>query len=175
MKDSNQSNQLTTALFVVYLIALFWIIVLKLSVSFSYMGKRSINLIPYSEPLILNGRVDFGEMILNVLIFVPLGMYAGILFRRWTVGKIILLFFFISLLCEAFQFILAVGAFDITDIINNTLGGIIGLVIYKGTEKAFHNSVKAQKVINIIALAGTILMMVLLFLLKANMLPVKYQ
>ncbi len=175
MKDSNKSNRLTTALFVVYLIALFWVIVLKLSVSFSYMGKRSINLVPYNEPLILNGKVDFGEMILNVLIFVPLGVYAGILFRRWSVVKIILLSFFISLLCEAFQFILAVGAFDITDIINNTLGGIIGLVIYKGIEKAFHSSVKAQKVINIIALTGTILMMVLLFLLKANLLPIKYQ
>lgn len=175
MKESYKSNQLTAALFIVYLIALFWIIVLKLSVSFSYMGKRSVNLIPYNEPLILNGRVDVGEMILNVLIFVPLGIYGGILFSRWSFGKKILLPFFISLLCEAFQFILAVGAFDVTDIINNTLGGIIGLMVYKGIEKAFHNSVKAQKIINVIALTGTILMIVLLFLLKANMLPVRYQ
>ena len=60
---------------------------------------------------------------------------------------------------------MGVGASDITDIINNTLGGIIGLMIYKGIEKVFKNSVKAQKFINIIATIGTILMILLLLLL----------
>lgn len=176
MKDGNKLNKLTNVLFVVYLIALFWIIVLKLGVHFSYMGKeRSINFIPFSEPLILNGRLDFGEIILNVLIFVPLGVYAGILFKRWIIGEKLFLFFLISLLCEGFQFILAIGAFDITDIINNTLGGIIGLMIYIGIEKAFRNSVKAQKFINIIAAIATISMILLLFLLKTNKLGITYQ
>jgi len=70
---------------------------------------------------------------------------------------------------------LAVGAFDITDIITNTLGGIIGLMIFKAIEKAFNNSVKAQKFINIISAVGTALMVLLLLLLKMNMLPVRYQ
>ena len=67
-----------------------------------------------------------------------------------------------------FQFILAVGAFDITDIINNMLGGLIGLMIYIGIEKAFKNSVKAQKFISIIALTGTILLILMPFLLKIS-------
>lgn len=169
MRDNHKTNKLTNVLFIIYLIALFWIIVLKFNVPFSYMGNmRSINLIPFSEPLILNGKIDFGEIILNVLIFVPLGIYAGILFKRWIIGKKLFLFFLVSLICEGFQFILAVGAFDITDIINNTLGGIIGLMIYKGIGKAFKNSFKAQRFINIIATIGTILMILLLFLLKIN-------
>jgi len=67
------------------------------------------------------------------------------------------------------------GAFDVTDIITNTLGGIFGWIIFKGLDKAFNNSIKAQKFINIIAATGTILMILLLVLLKMNMLPVKYQ
>jgi len=175
MKENIKATQLTAVLFIVYLIALFWIIVLKLSVHFSYMGNvRMINLIPFSESLILNGKLDFGEIIMNVLIFVPLGIYAGILFKRWIVGKALLLFFLISLICEGFQYILALGVFDITDLIDNTLGGIIGLMIYKGIEKVFKNSVKAQKLINIIATIGTILMIVLLFLLKMDKLWIRY-
>jgi len=132
------------------------------------MENRKVNLIPFSEPSI-------GEIIMNAVIFVPLGIYAGILFKRWTLGKNILFFFLTSLIIEGLQFILRVGAFDITDIITNTLGGIIGLTIFKAIEKAFNNSVKAQKFINIISVVGTGLMVLLLLLLKMNMLPVRYQ
>ena len=173
--DNNAANKLTTVLFIIYLVALLWILVFKLGVRFSYMANRSVNLIPFSEPLILNGKIDFGEMILNVVIFVPLGMYAGILFERWIFGKKVFLFFLVSLMVEALQFILRVGAFDITDIITNTVGGIIGLMIFIAIEKVFKNNSKAQKFINIIAATGTVIMILLLLLLKLNMLPVRYQ
>jgi glycopeptide antibiotics resistance protein len=174
-KVYNVTNRLTTVLFIIYLIVLSWILLFKLGVRFSYMGNRSVNLIPFSEPLILNGKIDVGEIILNVVIFVPLGIYAGILFEKWIFGKKLFFFFLISLIVEGLQFILAVGAFDITDIITNTLGGIIGLMIFAAIEKAFNNSVKAQKFINIIAAIGTVLIILFLVLLKMNMLPVRYQ
>ena len=169
-KVNNVTNRLTTVLFIIYLIALYWILLLKLGVRFSYMGNRRANLIPFSEPLILNS-----ENILNVVIFVPLGIYAAILFERWISGKKLLFFFLLSLLVEGLQYILRVGAFDVTDMITNTLGGVIGLMIFKAVEKAFNNSVKAQKFINIIAAIGTVLMILLLLLLKMDMLPVRYQ
>lgn len=174
-KANHRANRVTTVLFIIYLFALLWILLLKLGVRFSYMGVRSVNLIPFSEPLILNGKIDAGEMILNVVIFVPLGIYAGILFERWNFGKKLLFFFLISFIVEGLQFILAVGAFDVTDIITNTLGGIIGLLIFKAIDKVFNNSLKAQKFINLIAAAGTVLAVLFLFLLKMNMLPVRYQ
>ncbi|BCZ45747.1 VanZ family protein [Clostridium gelidum] len=169
MKDNNKTKKLTNVLFMIYLIALFWIIIFKFNVRLpSLRNMRNINLIPFSEPLMLNGKIAFGEMIMNVVIFVPLGIYAGILFKRWSTLKKLFLFFLISLICEVLQYILNIGASDITDIINNTLGGLIGLIIYKGIGKAFKNSVKSQKFINIIALTGTILMISILFLLKIN-------
>ena len=169
-KANNVTNTLTTILFIIYLIALCWILLFKLGVRFSYMGKRSINFVPFSEPQILNS-----ENILNVVIFVPLGIYGGILFERWISGKKLLFFFLFSSIIEGLQYVLRIGAFDVTDIITNTLGGIIGLIIFKLIYKAFDSSVKTQKFINVIAAAGTALMILLLVLLKMNMLPVRYQ
>jgi glycopeptide antibiotics resistance protein len=165
MKD----NKLTGVLFIIYLIALFWIIILKFNIPFSHMGSiRRMNLIPFSESLNLNGKLNFGEMIMNIVIFVPLGMYSGILFKRWNIGKKLSFFFLISLICEGVQFILGVGVFDITDIINNTLGGFIGLMIFKGIQAAFNNELRTRQFINIFALTGTSLMFLMLFLLKIN-------
>ena len=168
-KVSNGTNKLTIVLFIAYLITLFWILLFKLGVRFSYMENRSVNLIPFS------GKIDLGETILNVVIFVPLGIYAGILFKRWIFGKKLFFFFIFSSMVEGLQFILKAGAFDITDTITNTLGGIIGLLMFKAIEKGFKNSVKAQKIINTIASIGTFLMIVFLILLKTNNLWIRYQ
>ncbi|MEO5681183.1 MAG: VanZ family protein [Chitinophagaceae bacterium] len=172
--NANKPDQLTTILLTIYLAALLWIVVFKLGVRFSYMASRSVNMIPFSKPSIINGSISYSEMIFNAVIFVPLGIYAGALFRQWTFGKSIFVFFFISLLCEALQFTLRVGASDITDIITNTSGGTLGLMLYKVIEKILHNN-KAQKFINIIASIGTIITILLLLLLKLNMLPIRYQ
>ena len=76
---------------------------------------------------------------------------------------------------EVLQFTFSIGAFDITDIITNVLGGIIGSLIFEAIEKLFNNSVRTQKFITIIAAIGTALMISLLLLLKLNMLPIRYQ
>lgn len=167
---NNTTNRLTTVLFILYLIALYWILLLKLGVRFSYMENRRANLIPFNEPFILNS-----ENILNVVIFVPLGIYLGILFKERLFGKKLLFIFLLSLIVEGLQYMLRLGAFDVTDLMTNTLGGVVGLMIFKAIEKAFDNSVKAQKFINKIAATGTVLMILLLVLLKLDMLPVRYQ
>ncbi|MEO7984614.1 MAG: VanZ family protein, partial [Bacteroidota bacterium] len=138
-KRGKDTNKLTSVLFIIYLMAICWILLLKLGVRFSYMGKRSVNLIPFSEPLSLNA-----ENILNVIVFVPLGIYAGVLFSRWIVGKKLIFFVLLSFLIEGLQYILRVGAFDVTDILTNTSGGIIGLIIFTAIEKAVNNSEKTQ-------------------------------
>ena len=58
---------------------------------------------------------------------------------------------------EALQYIFSLGASDVTDIITNTSGGIIGWILFKAIEKLFNNNVRAQKFINIIAATGTVL------------------
>jgi glycopeptide antibiotics resistance protein len=174
-ESSNRANRFTKALLIVYLLVLFWILLLKLGVQFSYMGSRSVNLVPFSQALSSHGRIDLSEIILNVIIFIPLGVYACILFKRWTWINKLAFIFFISFLIECLQYILKVGAFDITDIITNSFGGIIGVLLFIAVERAFNNSGKTQKFINIIAATGTVIMILLLLLLKLNMLPIRYQ
>ncbi len=162
----NKTNNLTKILFIIYMIALFWIIIFKFDIPFSNLGyMRSINLIPFSESLIINDKLDFREMIKNAVIFLPLGIYLEILFKKYSTCRKIFFVFLISFICEVSQFILGVGASDITDIINNMIGGIIGIAIYKVIVKIIKNDVKAQKIINVIATIGTIFMTLLLIVI----------
>ena len=174
-RDTTTADKITKALFITYLLAIFWILVLKLGVRFSYMGNREINLVPFGDQVFYKGRMDTGEIILNVVVFVPLGIYAGILMAQWTFWKKLFFFFGISLFVEVIQFIMAVGAFDTTDIITNTSGGLIGLWIFQSMEKVFKSSTKAQKYINGLGAAGTLFIMVLLVLLKLDLLPIRYR
>jgi glycopeptide antibiotics resistance protein len=166
---TNSTNKLTIALFLIYLFVLAWILLFKLGVQFSYMEKRSVSLIPFREPF------DVGETILNMVIFIPLGIYAGILFRRWNPGRMICFFFLTSLIIEGLPFVFRIGAFALTDTITNTFGGFMGLLVGKAIGKLFANSVKAQKFINIGATIGTAVMILLLILLKTNRLGIRYQ
>jgi glycopeptide antibiotics resistance protein len=166
-QKKGSANMFTSSLLIIYLVALVWIILFKLNIQYTYLEhNRSLNLVPFNEPLILNGKPDLGEIKLNALIYIPLGVYVGILFQKWSIIKKILLFFVSSLILEVLQYILAMGASDITDIINNTLGGIIGLTIYTILEKIFPQ--KAQKIINILAALATVCIVSLLLYLKIN-------
>lgn len=160
MKDT---SKITKILFIIYLIALFEIIVFKLEIPFTKMGYlRSINLIPFSESLIVNGAIDFSEIFMNIIIFIPLGIYIEMLFSKWSTIKKISVIFIVTLICEISQFIMAIGASDITDIINNTLGGIIGLLIMYILVKLFKDKYKIYKFMNIVATIGTTFMVLLI-------------
>jgi glycopeptide antibiotics resistance protein len=169
VKEVTASNRLTWLLFLIYLIAIFWIIVLKMHLYLDHSGGTGrANLIPYAAPMRLNGRVDYGEMILNAMIFVPFGLYGGALFKNWGNVKLFLLFFLSSLTCELSQYVLRVGAFDITDVINNTLGGLLGLMFFKGFVRLFGGVERAQKIVNVIAVLGTLFVFSALLYLRMN-------
>lgn len=173
-QDNNLMNRITKILLIIYLIVLCWILLFKLGVQFSYMEKRSVNFIPFKD-FFLHGAIDTAEALLNVIIFVPLGIYTGVLFKRWALKNKLFFFFFNSLVFEGLEFLLKIGMFDITDIITNTVGGIAGLMIFEIIEKFVKDRDKTQRLINILALIATAVTILLLVLLKMNLLPVRYQ
>ena len=59
--------------------------------------------------------------------------------------KTILFGFAVSLLLEVSQYVLSVGASDITDVITNTLGALIGVLFYNISIKLFKTEEKAKK------------------------------
>lgn len=69
---------------------------------------------------------------LNVLLFVPLGYLVPSITAhadRWW--KVVLIGFGFSLFIEIVQLITRLGWFDASDLLHNTLGALIGWVIYK--------------------------------------------
>ncbi|MDN9637804.1 glycopeptide resistance protein VanZ1 [Clostridioides difficile] len=159
----SRKHNITKGLFIVYIIILTWIILFKLQFDISSletMNLRSINLVPFAGSLIINNRVDISEIILNVAIFVPFGIYVCMLKEEWSFIKKVIPIFITSLAFETLQYIFALGASDITDLIGNTLGGIIGIAVFMPLSKIFKNN--TIKIINILALIVTII--VVLFL-----------
>ena len=163
----NKSRKIiiTKILFVVYILLLIWIILLKTSFSFSDIidlsGERSINLIPFYYPTKVNFHLR--EVIANMLIFVPLGIYLKMLDTNSK--KTILYGLIFGILLEVSQFIFKIGASDITDIITNASGTIIGAFGYILLEKIFKNKEKIDNFLRIIALIVTILFSLLMVLL----------
>lgn len=153
---------LTTCLLIVYLLILTWIIIFKMQFSIQELDRfRGINLIPFHESVIVNNRIAFSEIYKNVIVFVPFGIYVSMLKSNWSFLKKVAPVASVSLIYEILQFIFEIGASDITDFIGNTLGGIIGIVIYLVLRRLF----KTDKILNIIALIGTICVVILLALL----------
>lgn len=81
----------------------------------SRMNLRSINLIPFAESASVNGRVDTSEILLNMVVFIPFGVYLSIIKPKWNFIQKVLPIFSVTLLYEVVQYIFAIGASDITD------------------------------------------------------------
>lgn len=70
-----KSKKLTEGILIFYAVMLVWIILFKMDVSVGNFGRmRSINLVPFSQSVIVNDKLDVSEIIQNVLVFVPLGV-----------------------------------------------------------------------------------------------------
>lgn len=145
-------NTLTILLFVIYILVLTRIILFKLPF---YSEKvnwiREINLIPLLGSFKDNGAINLQEIIGNILVFIPLGIYICMIKSEWPFGKKALPIIGLTLAFEVIQFIFAIGRTDITDILGNTLGGIIGIGVYALLFKIFKN--RTVKIINILAVA----------------------
>lgn len=150
-----KEQKITFVLLVIYLIILTWIILLKTQFSFSALGHyRSVNLIPFAGSVVINGKVDLDEILNNFIVFIPVGLYLGMLMPKSSPLRKIAPIFGLSLLYEVIQFIFAIGASDITDLIMNTLGGAAGIFLVFLFTKLLKE--KTVKILNIAAVICTL-------------------
>lgn len=118
---------LPTALFGVYLVLLVWAVLWKLQLPWIGEGTlRTVKLVPFVA------GVDTGpsappEVAANLLLFVPFGLYLGLLAPAWSLWTAAGVVAGTSLALEVAQYVLAVGSSDITDLIVNTAGGLAGI------------------------------------------------
>lgn len=72
----------------------------------------------------------FTNLFGNVLIFVPIGFFMPMASKYRSFFMTLLYSFGFSLFVEAFQLITKVGRFDVDDLFLNTLGGILGYIVF---------------------------------------------
>ncbi|MGC7872673.1 glycopeptide resistance protein VanZ-A [Desulfosporosinus sp. SYSU MS00001] len=159
-------------LLVLYLVILIWLVLFKLQYNilsvFNY-HHRSLNLNPFAAPLNANGRINFGEMKDNVIIFIPFGLLLDVNFKKVGFLPKLALILIFSLTCELIQFIFAIGATDIIDVITNTVGGLLGLKLY-GLSNKYINTKLLDR---IIIFVGALLLVLLLYI-RIHILVLKY-
>lgn len=158
------TRKLTIGLFCLYLLGLTWIILFKMQFSVENLNhERNINLIPFAASAMANGRVSLSEIINNLLAFVPYGVFVCMLMENKRVIVRIMPVFITSLAYEIMQFVFALGSADITDLIGNTAGGMIGIGVFFVFSKIFKE--RSAKILNILFLIAAIMMVVLIGLL----------
>ena len=159
-----KGRRITITLFIIYMVVLSWAILFKFQFSIDVLGHmRRVNLIPFAESAIVNGKIDFDEIINNVIAFIPVGIYLGMMKTDWSFLKKLSTIAGISLLYEITQFVFAIGATDITDLIDNTLGGIIGILVFMFLYKVFKE--KIFRILNALATICTVSLLSLILCL----------
>jgi len=162
-KTDNQKT-LTLALFTIYLLVLIWLILFKGQFFVPVMDEgRILNLVPLMGSLDQNGVLQLSEIRINILVFIPLGIFLSMLKANWNFVKKLFVIVGVTLALEITQYIFVIGRADITDVLSNTLGGIIGIGIYVILSKLLLS--KTHKVINGLAMTTTIILFLFISIL----------
>ncbi len=75
---------------------------------------------------------DLQNCIFNILMFVPLGVFLPLLFPKFKLFKwLFLVVVSATLSIETYQTLTGAGIFELDDLINNSIGGIIGYQLYR--------------------------------------------
>jgi glycopeptide antibiotics resistance protein len=113
------------AAFAVYMLLLVWIVLWKLELPWVGGVDRVIKLMPFLATA-EQGASRPAEVIINLLLFVPFGLFLGLLAPGWSRRRVAGVTAVVSLALEATQFVLAIGSTDVTDVLVNTAGALIG-------------------------------------------------
>ena len=94
----------------------------------------------WSYKAIQNGREDLlAENIMNVVVFIPVGLLLDIAFKQMTWWKALLIGCGISITIESLQFFLTRGFSELDDVMHNTVGCALGYILVKGCQKLRKN------------------------------------
>jgi len=98
--------------------------------------------------------------IIWTLSFFPFGVLLNVNFKGLSFSKKLGIIFLVSFFAEFIQFLFGIGVADITDVITNTTGGLIGLWFYQLLNK----HISTNKLDRLAVILGYVL---LLFLIVA--------
>ena len=145
--ENNRSKVISNIVFGAYLFLLTWLVLFKFAFTIEEIPHlRQLNLIPLHYETSVKPIMHIKEVVYNILVFVPAGVYFTAFFgeRKWWEG--IGASFLISLSFEIIQWIFSIGVSDIT--LGNTLGGVLGTLLFVLFGKIL--SKKRMRVINVV-------------------------
>jgi glycopeptide antibiotics resistance protein len=139
-KDYGKShNFVAVVLFFLYFVVLFYFLFFSESMGRNYADRTyHYNLVPFREirrfiqyAQTLGMQAVLLNLVGNVLAFLPFGTFLPLFSKRCRAGAFTVLYSFeLSLVVELLQLVTKVGSFDVDDLLLNTLGGLLGFVVY---------------------------------------------
>lgn len=142
-------------LFAVYLVVLSWLVLWKLHAPFvGDDAMRGLKLVPFAAAEGY-GASQPREVAGNIAVFVPFGVYLGMLAPAWSWMRVVATVAVTSAAMELTQFVLAVGSTDTSDVIANAAGGLLGLLLAVGVRR----SPRAEAAATGLLAAGTVIML----------------
>ena len=129
-------NKLIKKIFIIYIVGVIvFTFIIRENLVVRTCNNREIVFIPLREYVKIfhgqNRSFWFKQIMLNILLFVPLGIMLPMISERFKkLWKVVLIGFLFSCLIEAMQYITGRGLTEIDDVINNTLGAFLGYLIF---------------------------------------------
>lgn len=165
--------------FICYLLLLGYILFFSRTSLFGLFDReraisRSVNLIPFgsinaylagSGTTGLSG-IAFQNVIGNIVIFIPLGVYLPLFKKDKRSTVSILIIFAVSLCTEMIQWVFGIGATDVDDILLNVFGGLIGIVLFQIFRLVLREEKRVRLLVGILSVAGMPLIYIFLFVLR---------
>lgn len=134
MKGSRAKRFVLGALLVEY----YFLVLCSTVICRASSGERHIEIMPFWNYSNIWNRVDYPadliEVLLNVALFVPIGLLLGGL--GFKTKKILLSGIFLSGIIEVSQFAFCKGLCETDDVMHNTLGCVIGYFVFISLFKA---------------------------------------
>jgi len=151
----------------------FYLIVLFAILFRTSHPTRVVNMIPFHTitNFLSRGRIlhvfTLSNVFGNIIIFIPLGIYSMFFWRKEKSSRNVLGIGLVSLLVEIIQYTFKIGIGDIDDVILNTIGGYLGIVIYrKLLLKLNKNEQKLKNILSIIVPIGIMIGFLMIGILK---------
>ncbi len=136
MNIEKKNRDLTVSTFIFYIVILLWITILKCNIETAVHGAR-IFLGPmtvYERFVYATSYFELDEsrltIILNVIIFIPFGILIPALRNKTSTLTTTTLAFITTFVIESLQLILTFGYFTYMDIICNTAGAFLGIILF---------------------------------------------
>ncbi len=158
--------------FVAYLVLLVWIVLWKLEIPWigeAALLPRPIKLVPFLPSAEADASAPI-EVVINLLLFVPFGLYLGLLAPGWQWWKVAGVLVGASTVLETTQHLLSIGSFDITDVIVNAAGGLAGVGLLALARRRLQT--RTAVVMTRVCLIGTVLSVLAVAIFVAS--PLNY-